>query len=282
MPPLTNRYPKLDHPDISAVLFHPRPERPPQVPGVVPHTFRMEDGARIGARLHLAAPDTPTILFFHGNGEVAADYDDIGPGFVAQGVSFWVIDYRGYGESDGMPSASAMMADAHGVFQQTRNWLSSQGRGGPLFLMGRSLGSAPAIELAAAAPDAIAGLIIDSGFGTTTPLLVTLGIQPSTYGITEADGFQNLQKIARISKPTTILHGQFDDLIPPADAEMLQVQSAAHVKEFHLIPGADHNTIFAVTGDLYFQAIRQFMNKILKVRPRRYQSRRNPAAAASD
>ncbi len=56
-----------------------------------------------------------------------------------------------------------------------REWLTDGGYGGRLIIMGRSLGSASALELAAAYGDAIDGLIIDSGFAHTVPLLRRLG-----------------------------------------------------------------------------------------------------------
>jgi hypothetical protein len=48
----------------------------------------------------------------------------------------------------------------------------------------------------------------------------------------------------------------------------LQAESGARNKQFQVVPGADHNTIMAVAGNLYFETIKQFINKILGIKPR--------------
>jgi alpha-beta hydrolase superfamily lysophospholipase len=270
MPMTKKSYAKLDRPEILKILFHPRPDNGGEPPaGAIDHNFTMEGNVVVGARFYLASLEAPNILFFHGNGEIASDYDQAGPMYNALDMSFMVVDYRGYGRSSGEPAVTAMMRDGHVIFRETLAWLARENRTGPLLLMGRSLGSACAIDLAAAHQDDITGLIIESGFATTMPLLQALGIDVAAMGITEQDGFMNAAKIERITKPTYILHARYDQLIPVTNAEILQAQSGARRKEFHMVPGADHNSIMAVTGRLYFEAIRGFINKILGIKPRR-------------
>jgi fermentation-respiration switch protein FrsA (DUF1100 family) len=155
-----------------------------------------------------------------------------------------------------------MMKDTHVVFRYVLGWLMAQNRTGPLVIMGRSLGSACAIELAASNEDDISGLIVESGFAHTVPLLSCLGVDTQALGITEEDGLKNNEKIARFSKPTLFIHAQHDQFIPVTSAELLQVQCAARSKEFQVVPGADHNTIMMQTGKRYFESIKQFTNKI--------------------
>jgi hypothetical protein len=254
-------YAKLDQPEVLQVLFHPRRGESAPPSGALDLELPVAAGIRLGARFFPAAGEAPTILFFHGNGEIASDYDEIGPGFVAEGLNFIIVDYRGYGRSDGIPTVTAMLADAHAVFTELRIRLADEGYTGPLLVMGRSLGSAPAIELMAAHQEELAGLIIDSGFAFTIPLLLCLGVDVQGLGLTEADGFRNQLKISRIRKPTYILHAQHDELIPVQSAEVLQAQCGARSKEFSMVPGADHNTIFERTGRLYFEAVRRFVGQ---------------------
>lgn len=275
MEPVSGRYGKLDLPEVAAVMFHPRPE----LPGVEgsdgeAFSFAVAEGIEIGGRFHLAGPADPHILFFHGNGEIVADYDDIGGHYVAHGLNFLAVDYRGYGTSSGVPSASTMIADAHVVFRRVREWMAEQGRTGPLLLMGRSLGTASAVELATAFEEDVAGLIIESGFATTMPLLIRLGVDVGRLGIREADCFNNVLKIERFTKPTFILHAQNDQIIPVQEAAILQAQCAAKSKELQIVPGADHNSILAVAGMMYFEVIRRFVHKACGIHPprRRYRS----------
>lgn len=264
-------YKKLDQPEVLKVLFHPRKDERPTPAGAIDYDIPVDEEVKIGATFHVAPDVTaPNILFFHGNGEIVSDYDEIGPMYVAQGLSFLAVDFRGYGRSKGKSTVSDMIHDAHQIMKEVKQWLAKEKRTGPFVVMGRSLGSVSALELAASYQNDIAGLIIESGIAQTTPLLLCLGIDVQSLGITEADGFGNMQKIARFSKPTYILHAQHDQFIPVTSAETLQAQCAARSKEFQMVPGADHNTIIDRTGKLYFEAIKRFINKLGKPqRPRR-------------
>lgn len=260
----TRTYEKLDHPEVVARLFHPRQDTTPPPVGAQNHAIEVEAGVTLGARFFLTAdPTAINLLFFHGNGEVISDYDDVGPQYTAQGINFLAVDYRGYGQSSGSPTVTAMVRDAHRVLNWVRDWLAGQGCTGHLVVMGRSLGSVSAIELASS-EETVAGLIIESGIAQTMPLLLAIGLDVQALGIDEADGFGNLQKIAQVQKPTYILHAQHDQIIPVSLAEGLQSVCGARSKEFQMIPGADHNNILALTGTLYFKAISLFLKKIGK------------------
>ena len=253
----------LDRPEILRVLFYPRQtgrSRPPA--GAQDLDLTMDDGVVIGCRLFTAAKDAPLILFFHGNGETVPDYDDIGPHYAARQINFLVADYRGYGWSAGSPSVSDMIRDGRTIYRATRQWLQDNGYSGKVLVMGRSLGSACAIDLAAEYDAEISGLLIESGFAETIPLARTLGIDLAALGLEEKDGFNNLARIEKVSKPIFILHGQKDTLIPLWQAHRLHAACGARSKELQIVPGADHNTLLAVAGMLYFQEIKRFVDKI--------------------
>lgn len=253
----------IDRPEISKILFHPRAERrTPPPAGAIDLDITVADEVTIGCRLFSAGTEAPVILFFHGNGEIVADYDTLGPYYQQLDMNFLVTDYRGYGWSTGTPSAGTMLEDARLLFTKLRDRLRAEGYTGSFFLMGRSLGSACAIDLAARHNDEIAGLIIESGFGETLPLARTLGIDVDRMGITEEETFNNTAKMESITRPTFILHGQQDQLIPIWQAEKLMAAGGARSKELQVIPGADHNSLIAVGGMLYFQAIKQFIDKV--------------------
>lgn len=257
-------YEKLDRPEVLGTLFYPRQETTPLPAGAQDHLIEVEAGVVVGGRSFLTAdPAAVNILFFHGNGEVVSDYDEVGPRYNEQGINFLAVDYRGYGQSTGSPTVTAMLQDAHRVLSWVRGWLAEQNRTGHLVVMGRSLGSVSAIELAAS-EESVAGLIVESGIAETLPLLLILGLDAQALGIDEAEGFGNLEKIARVHKPTYILHAQHDQIIPVSQAEGLQSVCGAQSKEFQMIPGADHNNILALTGKLYFQAIKQFLKRVGK------------------
>jgi pimeloyl-ACP methyl ester carboxylesterase len=257
-------YSILDRPDILQCIFHPRPDynsgsgSPPAYDVPIP----VEGGIAIGSRLHLTAADAPTVLFFHGNGEIVADYDDLGPLYNQMGINFWVVDYRGYGRSGGTPTVSAMMHDAHQIFTFVDQWIKNKGYKGPLIVMGRSLGSASALELAAAFFDPIDALIIESGFAFAGPLLELLGVNIAAIGFKEENGFDNIDKIATFTKPTLIIHAEFDHIIPFTDGEALFEASPAADKTLLKIPEANHNDIFMRGLSEYLKAIEGLMNRL--------------------
>ena len=252
----------MDRTEILQMLFHPRREQRTQLPeGARDIDIQMAPEVTIGCRLHAAATEDPVILFFHGNGETVGDYDPIAPSYQRLAINFLVTDFRGYGWSTGQPLTSTLLPDAETLYRELRTWLAGHGFTGPFFLMGRSLGSSCAIDLASRHNDEISGLIIESGFGLTLPLAESLGLDLEGLGIGEEETFNNLAKMEQITRPTLILHGREDSLIPLWQAEKLMAASGARAKELQVVPGADHNSLIAVGGPLYFQTIRRFMDK---------------------
>ena len=89
---------------------------------------------------------------------------------MAAGINLFVADYRGYGRSGGRPTVSNMLKDSHALLRGFKGTMADRGFNGSHFIMGRSLGSASAIELAANCPDEFKGMIIESGFCDVTDL----------------------------------------------------------------------------------------------------------------
>jgi fermentation-respiration switch protein FrsA (DUF1100 family) len=216
----------------------------------------------IGGRFHMTEATAANVLFFHGNGEIVADYDDIAALYNRLGINFLAVDYRGYGRSTGEPTVSAMMRDAHLIYAFARTWLKENAFAGPLIVMGRSLGSASVLELAANHGEELDGLIIESGFAFALPLLKLLGVQVWALGLKEDDGFGNLEKIRAYHGPTLIIHAEYDHIIPFSDGEALWDASSSPDKTLLEIPGANHNDIFLHGIREYFDAIKNLVDKV--------------------
>jgi len=254
-------HPVLDKPEILRAIFHPRPEYPLSVaaPAGHPLSIHVKPGVSVGARLYTAGTEAPVIAYWHGNGEIAADYDALAPLYTRMGITLLVADYRGYGTSTGTPTCSSLLSDATAVFRSTKGIFEHHGlMPSRLYAMGRSLGSAAAIEVAAEAQDELAGLILESGFADTFALLGRLGVGP-TGAIEPRDGFGNADKIGRVTVPTLIIHGEDDVLIPARDGEELFRHSGAEDKRLLLIPRAGHNDLMLVGQTEYLDAIRAFV-----------------------
>ena len=199
-----------------------------------------------------------SILFFHGNGELASDYIDIAAIFRQINISFICVDYRGYGNSSGYPGAGSMIDDAHDIFNYIRNLIPREKE--VFIVMGRSLGCVSALEIAAIYENEIDGLIIESGFAQTLPLLTTLGANADYLRINEEDGFDNGGKIGSFSKPLLIIHATEDFLIPIDQAQKLFDIANSSYKTLLKVPNAGHN-------DIFFQGMKDYLvaiNKLIK------------------
>ncbi len=259
-----NDYSDFDIPEILNCVFHPRGDFSQPIPSNTLKylDFEMEDGVKIGSTLHISNKTNPTIIFFHGNGEIVSDYDDLGPVFGQIGINFFPVDYRGYGRSTGTPTLTAMMNDCHSIFKQAKSWLSGNGFTGPIIIMGRSLGSASAIELASVCKDDIDALIIESGFAYIIPLIRLLGISADYPGVNEESGTENYEKIKQFTKPTLIIHAEFDHIIPFSDGEILYNNSESQSKKLLEIKNADHNSIFHTGFKEYMEAIKELIQQL--------------------
>lgn len=240
------------------VLFHPRAETSVSRPSssFSDVSIAVDEDVVIGARFHLAEKTAPNVLFFHGNGEIVSDYDDFGPAYNRMGINFFPVDYRGYGRSTGHPTVSGMMKDCHKIFEFAIHWLSNKGYSGPLIVMGRSLGSASALELAGNYEDRISGLIIESGFAYARPLLKLLGVDTKTIGFREEEGFRNIDKIKTFDKPTLIIHAALDHIIPFSEGQALYQTCPSTAKTLLKIPDANHNDIFIRGLSAYLEAVK--------------------------
>lgn len=257
-------YEVLDRPEVVSVLFYPR--RDIGVPRVAERALTVQipvaDDVTLGGKIFLAEEAGPVILLFHGNGEIAADYDTIAPLYTRFGVTLFVVDYRGYGTSEGRPTATTMIEDACSLWRELPGILTKAGISATdIFVMGRSLGSAPALEVIDRAKGEVAGLILESAFAYTFPLIERIGFLQVADAYEHRDGFGNIDKIAGADLPTLIIHGERDWIIPISDSEALYEASPAANKSLVRIAGAGHNDLMMVGEQAYFSAIASFCRK---------------------
>ena len=255
----SHNYSRIDRPEINTVLFYPRRDSVCLTANQYVKEVMIPVGAG-GAVSSLWAEtkkSSATILFFHGNGELASEYIDIARLFLQMDIRFICVDYRGYGRSSGIPAIRLMMEDAHDILEHVSSQINKKEE--LLVIMGRSLGCASALEIASVYGDQIDGLIIESGFAETLPLLRTLGADPDYLKIGEEDGFANKEKIKSFSKPLLIIHAENDWLIPVRQAEKLFAAANSRQKKFLKIPNAGHNDILFTGMKAYLAAVNELM-----------------------
>ncbi len=255
----------LDHPALLSMLLFPRAEQPgsSRLPNIRDGTIPVGAGVMLGYRLYVAQekPARYVVLYFHGNGEVASDYDPIAPEFFRVGAALLVVDYRGYGWSSGTALLSTLLDDAEAVMPALPVILKAEGLDQlPLFVMGRSLGSAPAVHLAHRFPNAFKGLVIESGFAQTLSRFEDLR---RALGLPEGLElpFQNARKMQEIYLPLLVIHGERDMLLPLTDGQQLYEASPSAQRVFERIPRAGHNDLLFYGIDQYFGALGQFLRR---------------------
>ncbi len=221
----------------------------------------MGDGVHLGYRLYIHKQGAPVILFHHGNGETAPDYDHIAPYFQRiVGASLLVVDFRGYGWSSGRPTFTSLIGDTEPLITALPGILAAATlTDSPLYLMGRSMGSAPTVHLAYTHPEHFKGVILESGFADLLSVMVRLGYPGHLLG-NLIDPVGNERKIASVTLPLLLIHGAEDTLIPVQHAERMLKASGAGQKRFLKVPGAGHNNLLAVALREYFSAIAELIS----------------------
>jgi hypothetical protein len=251
----------LDRPEILEFIFYPRRDFFEKSAGgnVIVGLIPVDEAVSISYGFYFGDKKYPNILFFHGNGEVASDYEPIGSIYNQIGLNLFVADYRGYGSSGGKPTLTNMIKDAHPIFEGFKQVLKDRGFSGNLFIMGRSLGSASAIELASHYQSQLNGLIIESGFANVFNLFQYLGFPLKSLGVIVPGTPSSLKLIRKISLPTLIMHGEYDQIVPVEEGKALYETIAAKDKRLIIIPEVDHNTIMSGGMERYLQALRDFI-----------------------
>jgi fermentation-respiration switch protein FrsA (DUF1100 family) len=164
-----------------------------------------------------------------------------------------VVDYRGYGRSEGSPGEQGLYRDADAGY----DWLLRQGHAPQnIVIHGESLGTAVAVDLASRKP--CAGLVLEAPFnsasavaGTVLPYLGPLLIR----------SYDTRSKIRRIKVPLLFIHGTNDRVIPFRLGRDL-FEYANQPKELWELPGADHNDILEVAGEAYAARLRKFYGRL--------------------
>ena len=249
----------MDFNFLNTFLFHPRKSH--QLIGNNDILIDVDTEIHVGIRLYIVNQASPTILFFHGNGEIVTDYDDIGQVYNQKNINFIISDYRGYGFSNGSPNSKNILADADKIFNFIIKKLKNENYTGSLFIMGRSLGSTCAIELTNRYPDLCQGLIIESGFADENPLFSLIGTTAEQIGFSKDDGFLNGEKIKNYKGKLLIIHATEDHIIPFNQGEILLNNCPSKNKALIPISNANHNNILSVNINKYFEVIENFIGK---------------------
>lgn len=211
--------------------------------------FRASDGTRLNAWWFPSGGGGLATLFLHGNAGNVTCRVDHAMRIREAGSASLVLDYRGYGKSEGQPSEDGLYRDALAAYEELVRLGFDSSR---IVLHGESLGTAVAVDLAARCP--CAGLILES------PLLscqrIAAGIVP-WLGPALVRGFDSRRKIRRVQVPLLVIHGDADEIVPFEHGRAL-FEAANDPKEFWRLPGGTHNELLDVAGTEYVPRLKKF------------------------
>jgi uncharacterized protein len=212
------------------------------------------------SRIHawwLPNPKTQNVLLYlHGNGKNISANVPQAARLQRLGLSVLLIDYRGYGKSEGsFPTEASVYSDAQAAWNYLRQ--QRQIPANRIYLYGHSLGGAIAIDLAVQHPQA-AGLIVQSSFTSMPAMTRTIGWARLFPSQIVHQRFDSLAKVSQLKLPVLYIHGTADHFIPDWMSGTLYANTP-EPRQMLLVPGGGHNNVAEVGGEPYLQTIRNFI-----------------------
>lgn len=198
------------------------------------------------------AVDRPTVLIFYGNGGRLERSIKTVQQFRAMGFNVLMPEYLGFGMSEGRPGERGCRdtADAALAHLRSRKDIDTS----RIVLFGYSLGGAVAVDLASR--EQLAGLVIFNTFTSMTEMAARLYPQAPTFLLRHP--FRSLDRIAQVSCPIFIAHGDQDALIPGEMSRRLERAAITPVRRIE-VPGAGHNDLMSTAGDDFYRELKVFI-----------------------
>jgi len=216
-------------------------------------TLRTRDGVQLHAWFIPAGNPRATLLFCHGNaGNISHRLDSIRLQH-ALGLQVLIFDYRGYGRSEGSPSEKGSYRDVDAAWHYLR-----EVRGLPesrIIIFGRSLGAAVAADLASRTQPA--AVILESAFTSVADMAAEF-YPWLPVRLLSRYRYDNLGKMARITRPLLLVHSRQDEIIPFAHGERLFAR-ASEPKQFLELSGG-HNDAFLTSRRAYTHGLKTFLD----------------------
>lgn len=195
-----------------------------------------------------------TILFCHGNaGNIGHRLEKIVLLRQAN-VNIFIIDYRGYGNSQGRLSERGLYLDARAAYKYLKEVKKIEPR--DIILYGESLGGAVVVDLAS--KEKIGGLILEGTFSSGRDIAGE--IYPFLPSFLFFNSFDSLAKIKNIAAPKLFIHSKDDEIVLLVLAKKLH-DAAQGPKKFIEISGG-HNTGVLENQEIFIVGIREFLEQV--------------------
>ncbi len=207
-----------------------------------------------------------TVLYCHGSSGTIAHRIGVFRLLRDVRVNVLAFDYRGYGQSEGVPSERGLLADVRAAYDHLTGPLGRPAE--ELLFFGHSLGGAVAIDAALDRP--AAGLVVQSSFTDLKDMARALYPKLPLHLITR-NGFRSIEKVARLTLPKLFIQATGDPTVPVSLSRRLY-EAAAEPKELFEVESDGHNDVHVRGGEAYVHRLRRFRDACLA------RQRRPPAA----
>ena len=216
--------------------------------------FHTEDKVKLNGWFIKAKNAQATIIFAHGNGGNISHRLDKIDFFNKIGINLFIFDYRGYGQSQGVPEENGLYLDIQAAYKFVNNEQTIR----PIILYGESLGGAIAVDLAAQSDFAIDGLILEGAFSNIKDMArIIYPLLPASFLKTK---FDSITKISQVKVPKLHFHSKDDDIVPIAlDRKLFTAGNKP--KKFIVLEGG-HNDCFFISEDLVRGSLKEFIDSL--------------------
>lgn len=213
--------------------------------------LKTADGTKINAILYQRPNNKKIIIYFHGNAGSLANWKEVSTELLDLGCNVLIMDYRGYGKSEGTFSEKGFYTDGETAYQYAKElgYTNEQ-----IIFYGRSLGTGIAIEMALRHP--VRGLILETPY-TSLPQLAMRSYWYLLPNLLLRYQFNNLTKVSQLKMPVLLLHGTDDELIPVSHSKKLNAAITTN-KTLVIIPHGQHNNLSSFP--LHQKSIQDFLN----------------------
>ncbi len=193
------------------------------------------------------------VLYFHGNaGNIYNRYDNASD-LNKRGVNVLLVEYRGYGRSEGEPTEPGLYRDAEAAY----NHLLKKGfKPADIYILGRSIGSTVTMEIAQ--NKLLGGIILISPLSTGQEMARLMGF--GWFSWIASPIYNNVAKAKNIKSPVLLIHGDNDTITPLRFGKNLYEALPEKDTKFIVVKGADHNGMIEFVGPEFWTWVYDFIN----------------------
>ena len=244
----------LDHKTLSERYFLPLKQS-------FPNPYWVEfDTHRLSCHYSDTHPDGKTIVMFHGENEIVPDFiESFLPDLEKLGFNIFLVEYRGYSMSTGLPSLVEMLDDVTTIIKATKKRLED------IIVFGRSVGAIYAIH-AVSQMTKIGGLIIESGIADMFERVESKLDEGEVATFAElkeecVKHFNHKKKLASYRGPSLFLHTLKDQTISYKNSKLLH-KWAHQPKDIKIFELGNHDSIMFMNSEEYFDALLDLTKKM--------------------